>query len=43
MTLEDNCKTRVWIIAIDKKGNKISDTVEEEIKEDHKNVPLWNK
>ncbi|WP_299685748.1 serine hydrolase domain-containing protein [uncultured Dokdonia sp.] len=33
LALENNCKTNVWMITIDKKGNKLSDTLQEEIVE----------
>ena len=43
MALKDNCKTNVWIITIDKKGNKISDTLKEEIIEKSDYQKEWHK
>ena len=42
MALDNNCTTNVWMITIDKKGNKLSDIVQEEIKDDD-DQQVWNK
>ncbi|MFC4636346.1 serine hydrolase domain-containing protein [Dokdonia ponticola] len=43
MELENNCTTNVWEIVIDKKGTKISDTLQEEIKNRKDDQETWNK
>ncbi|WP_299768249.1 serine hydrolase domain-containing protein [uncultured Dokdonia sp.] len=43
LALEDNCKTNVWVITIDKKGNQLSDTIQEEIIENPDYQKEWHK
>lgn len=43
LALTNNCKTNVWVITIDKKGKKLSDTIQEEIKEKESYQKDWHK